>query len=78
MCKRLQIFRHLAKNGMQYAARRRPRRYALAYPLGPDPDLAGDSGARRQSVLGTWQGLYVFEHRDVPHRAKCCCINIGD
>jgi secondary thiamine-phosphate synthase enzyme len=22
------------------------------------------------AVLGTWQGVYLFEHRDAPHRRK--------
>ena len=25
---------------------------------------------RGAMVLGTWQGLYVFEHRDAPHRRR--------
>ncbi|SLN22067.1 hypothetical protein ROA7450_00809 [Roseovarius albus] len=24
----------------------------------------------RRMVLGTWQGVYVFEHRDAPHRRQ--------
>jgi len=29
-------------------------------------------------MLGTWQGLYVFEHRDAPHRREVMLHVIGD
>lgn len=29
-------------------------------------------------VLGTWQGLYVFEHRDAPHRREVLLHLIGE
>ena len=29
-------------------------------------------------VLGTWQGLYVFEHRDTPHKREVVLHYIGD
>jgi secondary thiamine-phosphate synthase enzyme len=29
-------------------------------------------------VLGTWQGIYVFEHRDAPHRREVTLHIIGD
>ena len=29
-------------------------------------------------ALGTWQGLYVFEHRDAPHRREVMLHVIGD
>jgi secondary thiamine-phosphate synthase enzyme len=29
-------------------------------------------------VLGAWQGLYVFEHRDAPHRREVLLHLIGD
>jgi secondary thiamine-phosphate synthase enzyme len=29
-------------------------------------------------ALGTWQGLYVFEHRDAPHRRDVLLHYIGD
>ena len=28
--------------------------------------------------LGTWQGIYVFEHRDAPHRRLVAAHAIGD
>ena len=28
--------------------------------------------------LGTWQGLYLFEHRDAPHRREVLLHFIGD
>ena len=33
---------------------------------------------RGKPVLGTWQGLYVFEHRDVPHTRDVLLHFIGD
>ena len=29
-------------------------------------------------VLGTWQGLYLFEHRDAPHRREVTLHLMGD
>jgi secondary thiamine-phosphate synthase enzyme len=29
-------------------------------------------------ALGTWQGIYVFEHRDAPHRREVMLHLIGD
>ena len=29
-------------------------------------------------ALGTWQGLYVFEHRDAPHRREVTLHLLGD
>jgi len=29
-------------------------------------------------VLGTWQGIYVFEHRDAPHRREVMLHLFGD
>ena len=29
-------------------------------------------------VLGTWQGLYIFEHRDAPHRREILLHLIGE
>lgn len=29
-------------------------------------------------ALGTWQGIYVFEHRDAPHRREVTLHLIGD
>ena len=31
-----------------------------------------------QLVLGTWQGIYVFEHRASPHRRKVVLHILGD
>jgi secondary thiamine-phosphate synthase enzyme len=31
-----------------------------------------------RAVLGTWQGIYVFEHRDAPHRREVMLHIIGD
>jgi secondary thiamine-phosphate synthase enzyme len=29
-------------------------------------------------ALGTWQGIYVFEHRDAPHRREVTLHVMGD
>jgi thiamine phosphate synthase YjbQ (UPF0047 family) len=29
-------------------------------------------------VLGTWQGLYLFEHRRAPHRREIVLHLLGD
>jgi secondary thiamine-phosphate synthase enzyme len=29
-------------------------------------------------ALGTWQGIYVFEHRDAPHKREVVLQVIGD
>jgi len=31
-----------------------------------------------KAVLGTWQGLYLFEHRDAPHRREVVLHIIGE
>jgi secondary thiamine-phosphate synthase enzyme len=31
-----------------------------------------------RALLGTWQGLYLFEHRDAPHRREVVLHYIGD
>ena len=28
--------------------------------------------------LGTWQGIFLFEHRRAPHRRRICLTTIGD
>lgn len=33
--------------------------------------------ANGRMVLGTWQGIYVFEHRKSPHRRKIFCHLMG-
>ena len=33
---------------------------------------------RGKLALGTWQGLYVFEHRDAPHRREVALHLVGD
>ncbi len=34
--------------------------------------------AEARPVLGTWQGLFVFEHRDAPHTRQVVLHLIGD
>ena len=31
-----------------------------------------------KAILGTWQGLYLFEHRDAPHRREVVLHLIGE
>jgi secondary thiamine-phosphate synthase enzyme len=33
---------------------------------------------RGRLALGTWQGLYVWEHRQVPHSRRVCAHFIGE
>ena len=32
----------------------------------------------KQLILGTWQGIYLFEHRYNPHKRKICLSFIGN
>ena len=34
--------------------------------------------AEGKAVLGAWQGLYVFEHRDAPHRREVVVSVMGE
>jgi secondary thiamine-phosphate synthase enzyme len=72
------FFAHLAKNGMSY-------RHTAE---GPDDMPSHIRSALTQTsiaipvrngetALGTWQGLYVFEHRDAPHRRDVLFHYIG-
>ncbi len=65
-----------------------PRRYRHA-DEGPDDMPAHLRAALTQPglsipvldarpVLGTWQGLFLFEHRDAPHRREIVLHLIGD
>src|ERR1700733_5676575 len=73
------FFAHLAKNGMKY-------RHTAE---GPDDMPSHIRSALTQTslaipvkdgkaVLGTWQGLYVFEHRDAPHHREVLFHYMGD
>jgi secondary thiamine-phosphate synthase enzyme len=73
------FFAHLAKNGMNY-------RHTAE---GPDDMPSHIRAALTQTslaipvkdgkaALGTWQGLYIFEHRDAPHTRKVLLHYIGD
>ena len=73
------FFAHLAKNGMNY-------RHTAE---GPDDMPSHIRSALTQTsigiplragklALGTWQGLYVFEHRDAPHRREVLLHLIGE
>ena len=33
---------------------------------------------KRKLALGTWQGIYLFEHRDAPHRREVTLHLLGD
>ena len=80
VCKDLQdFFAHLARNGMNYRhtaegpddmpshIRSSLTQTSIAIPL-----------VHGRPVLGTWQGIYVFEHRDAPHRREVMLHLIGE
>jgi secondary thiamine-phosphate synthase enzyme len=73
------FFSELVKNGMNY-------RHTAE---GPDDMPSHIRSALTQTsigipvrsgkpALGTWQGLYLFEHRDAPHRREVLLHYIGD
>ncbi len=73
------FFAHLAKNGMHYRHTEE----------GPDDMPSHIRSALTQTslaipvrggkaMLGTWQGLYVFEHRDAPHTREVVLHYMGD
>lgn len=73
------FFAHLAKNGLSY-------RHTAE---GPDDMPSHIRSALTQTsiaipvqggkpVLGTWQGLFLFEHRDAPHRREVLLHIIGE
>ena len=73
------FFAHLAREGMDY-------RHTAE---GPDDMPSHIRAALTQTsvgipirsgklALGTWQGLYVFEHRDAPHSREMLLHLIGD
>jgi secondary thiamine-phosphate synthase enzyme len=73
------FFAHLAQSGMDY-------RHTAE---GPDDMPSHIRAALTQTsiaipvkagrpVLGAWQGLYVFEHRDAPHRREVTLHYMGD
>jgi len=73
------FFAHLAKKGLDY-------RHTAE---GPDDMPSHIRAALTQTsiaipvhggrpALGTWQGLYVFEHRDAPHQREVMLHYIGN
>jgi secondary thiamine-phosphate synthase enzyme len=80
VCKDLQdFFAHLATSGPRF-------RHTAE---GPDDMPSHIRSALTQTsiaiplvngrpVLGTWQGIYVFEHRDAPHRREVLLHLIGE
>jgi secondary thiamine-phosphate synthase enzyme len=63
------LFRHVAEgpDDMPAHVRAALTATALSIPV---------SGAR--PVLGTWQGIYLFEHRDAPHRRHIAAHLFGE
>lgn len=73
------FFAHLARNGMNF-------RHTAE---GPDDMPSHIRSALTQTsigipvqqgqlALGTWQGIYVFEHRDAPHRREVMLHLLGE
>jgi len=73
------FFAHLARNGMNY-------RHTAE---GPDdmpshirsaltPTSIGIPLHKGRLALGTWQGIYLFEHRDAPHRREVMLHLLGE
>ncbi|OAI44192.1 hypothetical protein AYO42_05190 [Rhizomicrobium sp. SCGC AG-212-E05] len=73
------FFAHIATHGMNY-------RHTAE---GPDDMPSHIRAALTQTsigiplqkgrlALGTWQGIYVFEHRDAPHKREVMLHLIGD
>jgi secondary thiamine-phosphate synthase enzyme len=73
------FFAHLARNGMNY-------RHTAE---GPDDMPSHIRSALTQTsigiplqrgelALGTWQGIYLFEHRDAPHQREVMLHLLGD
>ena len=73
------FFAHIATNGMNY-------RHTAE---GPDDMPAHIRAALTQTsigiplhkgrlALGTWQGIYLFEHRDAPHRREVVLHLLGE
>ena len=64
------------------AGRLRPRRRGTGRHAGPYPHAGHRFGAHRPAgrgrlALGTWQGIYLIEHRDRPHRREIVLSAIG-
>ena len=55
-----------------------PGRHAEPHPDGADPDQRGDPGDRGRMALGTWQGIFLFEHRRAPHRREIVVSVTGE
>ena len=53
---------------------RRPRRHARAHPRGAHADQLSIPVIGGRMALGTWQGIYVFEHRSVRSGEASSCI----
>jgi len=75
-----EFFRRIAPEGMDWIAHRTE---------GPDDMPAHIKSALTQTsisipvvdgeqVFGTWQGIYLFEHRTLPHRRQVLLHLIGD
>jgi secondary thiamine-phosphate synthase enzyme len=76
----IEFFRRIAPEGMDWVVHRTEGpddmpahiKTALTQTSIGIPVLDG------QAVLGTWQGIYLFEHRARPHRRQVVLHAIGD
>ena len=55
---------------LDHPPRRRARRHAGAHQGGAAAGSLSIPVADGRLALGTWQGIYLFEHRDRPHRRE--------
>ena len=58
--------------------RRGAGRHAGASQERADPGAADDPGQRGRIQLGTWQGIFLLEHRAAPHRRDLILTLIGE
>lgn len=79
VCRDLQdFFAHLAANGMNYRhTEEGPDDMPSHIRSALTQTSIGIPLSKGRPVLGTWQGIYVFEHRNAPHRREVTLHLIG-
>ena len=73
------FFAQLARKGMDYRhTAEGPDDMPSHIRAALTPTSIGIPVKSGKAALGTWQGLYVFEHRDAPHHREILLHIIGD